>query len=75
VKVRIDIPDDHLQAIDHIAAAQQRPPEAIIQDAVATYLAEHRRHASHAGFGLWGDLEMDGVEYQRKLREEWDNRA
>jgi metal-responsive CopG/Arc/MetJ family transcriptional regulator len=54
-----------------LLAAQQRSRDAIIRDAVAAYLSEHRRKARDKTFGIWGDLEVDGLEYQRKLREEW----
>ena len=28
--------------------------------------------AGHPAFGLWKQRNVDGVEYQRKLREEWE---
>lgn len=33
---------------------------------------EERRAALDAAFGMWKDRDIDGVEYQRKLRAEWD---
>lgn len=67
----IDIPEEQLQATDRIAAAQHRSRDAIIGDVIAAYLSEHRGNARDKAFGIWGDLEADGLEYQRKLREEW----
>jgi metal-responsive CopG/Arc/MetJ family transcriptional regulator len=71
MKIVVDLPDDQLAAIDRLAAEQQRSRDAVIQDAIATYLAEKNRRARDAAFGLWGDLKIDSLEYQRKLRDEW----
>ena len=56
----------------------------MIQAAVADYLADkersseagraERRAAMMAGFGIWKDRGIDGLEYQRRIRSEWDDR-
>ncbi|EPC7036381.1 protein YiiF, partial [Escherichia coli] len=39
--------------------------------AVDQYLVNQSQTARTSAFGIWQGREEDGVEYQRKLREEW----
>ena len=71
MRVEIDLPEDQLTALDRLAAVQQRPRDTLISEAIGAYVAEYRRGARGKAFGLWGDREVDGLEYQRKLRDEW----
>ena len=73
MKLAVDLPDELLAEIDRLATARQCSRDAIIQAAVAAHLAERRRRRRAQAFGLWGDQQTDGLEYQRKLRSEWDD--
>ena len=66
-----DIPDSQLTELARVSAASRRSRAAIIRDAVAAYLAGLKRNDAGEVFGLWGDREIDGLEYQHKLRSEW----
>ncbi len=70
----IEIEDVQAQALAHRAALENRTHAEILRDALDEYLGRERPARSaafRAAFGLWGDLEVDGVEYQRRLRDEW----
>jgi len=71
MRIAVDIAEPDLKEIDRLAAAQHRSRNTVIQDAIATYITERRGRALNDAFGLWGDHDMDGLEYQRKLRDEW----
>lgn len=43
-----------------------------IRRAISAYVERNRPPAKHEGFGLWKDYDIDGDEYQRKIRAEWD---
>jgi len=66
----IDIPEEQLEELDRIAKARKLSRAAVICEAISIYLTEYRRVPGDA-FGIWSDREIDGLEYQRKLRDEW----
>ena len=71
MRILVDMPDNQVKELARISAATKRPRAAIIREAVRSYLAELKENDADDGFGLWGDREVDGLEYQEKLRSEW----
>jgi predicted transcriptional regulator len=71
MRTLIDIGDAQIEALDDLSRASKRSRAALIREAVADYLARHRRSELDDSFGLWGDRTMDGLAYQEKLRREW----
>ncbi len=79
MKIMVDIPEPQLQSLTDLAKAQGFSRSQLIRNAVDTYLAPHQSpkkdHRPLSEFiGLWtseGDLPVDGLEYQDKLRSEW----
>lgn len=72
-----DIPDDDVRWLDRKAAEQGKSRAALIREAVAWYRAETANADDdwlEAGFGLWKRLGFseDGLDFQRKVRAEWD---
>ena len=57
---------------------EQQRAEAV-RRAVASFLPKGRQRKldfrNEPAFGSWKNRDVDSVEYQRKLRAEWDNRA
>ncbi|HEX3665171.1 MAG TPA: ribbon-helix-helix protein, CopG family [Rhizomicrobium sp.] len=70
MRILVDMPDTQLKELARLSTATKRSRAAIIRDAVVTYIAKLKRDDDDA-FGLWGDHEIDGLEYQQKLRSEW----
>lgn len=64
--------DRDLSELDALSALKQVPRSELIRQAVAAYL-EKLRPAANAddAFGLWKDKKIDGLAYQKKLRDEW----
>ena len=57
---------DALSAVKHISRAE------LIRQAVAMYIEKFKpAERSEDAFGLWKAKKMDGLGYQKKLREEW----
>jgi predicted transcriptional regulator len=71
MRILVDIPESHVQALTTLAERGNKPRAALIRDAIAAYLALHQATAKDAAFGLWGPEAEDGVAYQRRLRQEW----
>jgi hypothetical protein len=75
----VDLPDEQLQALDAYSKKYGVSRAEAVLRAVAMFLPKQRRRRldfrSHPAFGSWKDREVDSVEYQRKLRAEWDHRS
>lgn len=81
----VDLPQDQAEAVERLSQDERRACETIIQAAVADYLNDRdrfseegraaRRAAMMAAFGIWKGRGIDGLEYQRRMRAEWDGRA
>lgn len=73
----VDIPDNLLGRVNALAKVQDISRAELVRRALEQYvettLQNHpEKDPRDAAFGLWKDRKIDGVEYQRKLRAEWD---
>ena len=71
MRTLIDIPQDQINSLAELGTHYKRPRAALIREAIAEYLANHRLSSPEDGFGLWGKAAPDGLKYQKKLRAEW----
>lgn len=69
----VDIPDHELKALDAMARKARVSRDALIQAAVTKLLATEASMdpAETEAFGLWSDRQVDGLDYQEKIRGEW----
>lgn len=70
----IDVPDALIKSLDQVGALEQRSRAALIREAITQYLKVKSIPAADEAFGLWKKREVDGVQYQRSLRDEWECR-
>ncbi len=72
MRVLVDIPEQHLKALDELGRHRRVSRARVIREAVGEYL-QRRPSPSYreAAFGLWPVDGEDGVQAQRRLREEW----
>jgi metal-responsive CopG/Arc/MetJ family transcriptional regulator len=64
--------DRDLLELDALSALKQVPRAELIRQAVGAYLEKLRpADNSDDAFGLWKDKKIDGLAYQKKLRDEW----
>ncbi|WP_146218895.1 CopG family transcriptional regulator [Undibacterium pigrum] len=72
MKVLIDIDEKRIQALAAIGAARgNKPRTELIDEALDSYINTHKVLPASV-FGLLAANKVDGVEYQRKARKEWD---
>lgn len=71
MRTLVDIGDAQIKALDELAQRQKQSRAALIREAVDDYLATNRSVSFKEAFGLWGNREIDGLEYERKFRDEW----
>jgi metal-responsive CopG/Arc/MetJ family transcriptional regulator len=70
MRTLVDIPEIHLAKLTAISKARKVSRAELIRQAVTTFVEAQPVHAEDAAFGIWKGGE-DGVEYQRRLRDEW----
>ena len=71
MRTLINLPEPDVHALDEIGRRRRVSRAKVIRQAVGEYLARNAVGEIEAGFGLWRDQAVDGLEFQRKAREEW----
>jgi metal-responsive CopG/Arc/MetJ family transcriptional regulator len=76
MRILIDIPNDDLAIINAVAKALSISRTEFVRRAIAKYLTAHRQtqiqEARKAAFGLLAGRSIDGMEYQERIRQEWE---
>lgn len=69
----VDVPADDVRKLDEIAKREGKSRAAVLREAVSNYLEDSRKEGFEKYFGLWErhGSTVDGLEYERQLREEW----
>ena len=69
----VDIPDIQVKALNQLSKKKRVSKAEIIRQALTNYLTQYLeiRKSFKDSFGLWKDKNIDGIEYQKKLRNEW----
>ena len=74
-QLTIKLPKNELRQLSQIAAERMLSKREVIAEAIAVYLVEHtpipQANALKKSFGIWRVHSIDGVKFQRMLREEW----
>ena len=70
-RILLDLSDDVLQRLDDLKQLRNKPRAELLREAVEQYLDRQSTSVIREALGLWGDKQEDGLEYERKLREEW----
>ncbi|MFW0768113.1 CopG family transcriptional regulator [Trabulsiella odontotermitis] len=70
-RILLDLSDDVIKRLDDLKQRRKLPRAELLREAVEQYLERQNRTALSDALGLWGDGVVDGLEYERKLREEW----
>ena len=71
----IELPSEQLDALSSYCRREHVSRAEAIRRAVALMLEQCRPADDwKSAFGGWKDIDIDGVEYQRAIRAEWDDR-
>ena len=70
-RLLIDLSDDVIQRLDNLKQLRNRPRAELLREAIEQYLDQQSSSVIRDALGLWGNQQEDGLEYERKLREEW----
>lgn len=70
-RILLDLSDDVIKRLDDLKHRRKLPRAELLREAVEQYLERQNHTALSDALGLWGDGVVDGLEHERKLREEW----
>lgn len=71
MRTLVDLPEGELERLNVLSRARKVSRAELIRQAVAGFL-EHNKAGLEDSFGIWKKRGVDGVEYQEKLRGEWE---
>ncbi len=78
MRTLVDIPDNHLKALNAMAKAKEVSRAELLRQAISEFLKVHDKKKTGDGIarsaGAWGKDFEDGLAYQLRLRAEWDDR-
>lgn len=69
-RILLDLSNEVIKRLDDLGVQRNLPRAELLREAVVQYLVNQSQTARTRVFGIWQGCEEDGVEYQRKLREE-----
>ena len=71
-RILTDISEETLKRIEEVVARKKISRAEFIRQAVERALKVEAESSFEAAFGAWKDFPEDSVEYQRRLRGEWE---
>ena len=78
MRVAVDLRDDQLAALQVLCAEEGISRAEAVRRAIDGFLprrpTEEDRAQMLESFGAWKHMKLDGLEYTRAIREEWDDR-
>ena len=72
MRTLVDIPENELQQLTRLSKAKKVSRAHLVRCAVSEYLKQQKQDTLDAAFGMWADRGIDGLEYQLRIRSEWD---
>ena len=77
----VDLPEEQIAALDNYCEEEKVSRAEAVRRAVSEFVPtkptgekKKRTIKDHPGFGSWKHLNIDGLEFQQKMRAEWDHR-
>lgn len=77
MRTLVDLPEKQIKALNQLSKQRKVSRAQLVREAVASYIDANskasRDAAIDAVFGMWQDRNIDGLEYQKKMRAEGDH--
>ena len=70
-RILLDLSDDVIKRLEDLKQQRNLPRAELLREAVEQYLERQAYTTISNALGIWQGCEEDGVEFERKLREEW----
>jgi len=68
----VDLPEKQIEALKRISEATRSSRAELVRRAIDEYLARHLPAQDDKAFGIWRKRKIDGLDYQDRMRDEWD---
>ena len=68
----VELPDNQIDALSTLCQQTSFSRAELIRRAVAEYLLRHGPEDGDFAFGLWKNRSEDGLDYQNRIRKEWN---
>lgn len=67
----VDLPEEQIEVLKQLSEQSRLSRAELMRRAVAEYLQRHHSNSAEDAFGVWRQSPHDGLDYQRRQREEW----
>ena len=74
MRTLVDIPEQELGLLTKLGQQKGVSRAHLVRTAITQYLESQKQDTLDLAFGMWADRKIDGLEYQEKMRREWDHR-
>lgn len=71
MRALVDLPEADIRSLDALAKTKNSSRAQLIREAITAFLSAKHVDPIDASFGAWRDDQIDGVAYQRAMRDEW----
>ena len=75
MRTLVDIPEQDLELLNGVVKILGVSRAEFVRRAISSSLAPHRQAQNQQAFGLWANHPIDGLKYQERMREEWQERT
>ena len=71
----VDIPQNFVDALSEICKAKKISRAEAVRRAVESFIVSQKETTEDAekAFGLWKDKPLDSLDFEDRIRSEWDN--
>jgi hypothetical protein len=73
MRTLVDIPAEDLKLINGVVKTLDISRAEFVRRAISKSLEPHRLSQKQEAFGLWAKRPVDGLKYQERMREEWQD--
>ncbi|MRS91927.1 ribbon-helix-helix protein, CopG family [Enterobacteriaceae bacterium RIT714] len=70
-RILLDLSDEVIHRLDDLKQYRNLPRAELLREAIEQYLERQSQTVISSALGIWQECDEEGVEYQRKLRDEW----
>lgn len=72
MRTLIDFSPEQIRNLSKISSALHISRSSLVRQAVDDYLEKFNASDEDGAFGVWKHKKLDALQYQEKLRKEWD---
>jgi hypothetical protein len=75
MRTLVDIPAEDLNLLNGVVKTLAISRAEFVRRTISKSLESYRQRQKQEAFGLWASRPVDGLQYQERMREEWQERT